>query len=158
MARDGTLSIRSYRPGDLDAVIAVFRAAVRGVPPSDYTPEEVGAWAELDRDRWAERRASRPTWVALLGKSVIGFADLEPDGHLDMMYVHPDHQRAGVATALLNRVEAAARARGLSRISTEASITARPFFERRGFAVVAAQAVEKSGLLLRNFRMLKVLD
>jgi putative acetyltransferase len=50
----------------------------------------------------------------------VGFTDLQPDGCLDMMYVHPAHQGVGVATALLNKVEAAAGELGLSRIFTEA--------------------------------------
>jgi putative acetyltransferase len=54
-------------------------------------------------------------------------------------------------------VEAAARNQELPRIFTEASLTARPFFERRGFVVVAAQQVEKRGQTLANFRMEKTL-
>jgi len=67
---------------------------------------------------------------AVVDELPVGFTDLEPDGHLDMMFVHPAHQGAGVATALFNTVEAAARAQNLSRIFTEASITARSFSVR----------------------------
>ncbi len=84
-----------------------------------------------------------------------GFSDLEADGHLDMMFVDPRFQGRGVATALLERVEAEARSLSLSRIFTEASITARPFFERRGFRLIAPQTVELRGQRLVNFRMEK---
>lgn len=80
-----------------------------------------------------------------------------PDGHLDMMYVHPAHRGVGTATALLAEIEAAARTQGHSRIFTEASITARPFFERRGFRLVAAQDAKARGQTLTNFRMEKFL-
>ncbi len=103
------------------------------------------------------RRLSRPTWVAVVGEKPVGFTDLEPDGHLDMMFVHPAHQGVGIATALLERVETAARGQGLARIFTEASITARPFFERRGFRLLAAQIVRVRGQALANFRMEKLL-
>ena len=36
---------------------------------------------------------------------------------------------------------------------THASITARPFFERRGWHVVKEQQVERRGVLLTNFVM-----
>lgn len=157
MATLAACAIRAYRPADLDAVIAVFVGAVREVASRDYAPAQIDAWARVDRDAWASRRLSRPTWVAVLGPSVIGFTDLEPDGHLDMMFVHPRHQGAGIATALLATVEAAARAHGLARIFTEASLTARPFFERRGFSVLAHQTVEKRGQTLANVRMEKML-
>ena len=99
----------------------------------------------------------RPTWVARLGGAVVGFTDLETDGHLDMMFVHPARQGRGIASQLLATVEAAARADSLARIFTEASITARPFFERRGFRLIAAQTVAIRGHALTNFRMEKLL-
>ena len=152
------ITIDAYQPTDLDAVIAIFQAAIREVASRDYTAAQVDAWAQVDRERWAAARSSRPTWIARTGITAIGFADLEPDGHLDMMFVHPAHQSVGVASALLNAVEASARAQNLSRLFTEASITARPFFEKRGFLVTAAQTVEKRGQHLRNYRMTKSLE
>jgi putative acetyltransferase len=152
-----TLSIRPYRPDDLDAVIRIFLTAIRETAAKDYDRAQIDAWAQADRDMWAKRRLSRPTWVAVVGAKPVGFTDLEPDGHLDMMFVHPAHQHTGVATALLERVEAAARAQGLSRLFTEASITARPFFERRGFRLLAAQVVSVRGQALANYRMEKPL-
>ncbi len=157
MPTNAALSIRAYRSTDLDAVIAIFLGAIREVASRDYAPAQIDAWAQVDRAAWASRRLDRPTWVAVIGPAAVGFTDLEPDGHLDMMFVHPAHQGVGVATALLGTVEAAARAQGLVRLFTEASLTARPFFERRGFSVVAAQCVEKRGQRLKNFRMAKVL-
>jgi putative acetyltransferase len=146
-----------YEPTDLDATIAIFLGAIRQVASKDYERAQIEAWAQVDRDLWGKRRLSRPSWVAVLDADVVGFTDLEPDGHLDMMYVHPDHQGIGIATALLATVEGAANAQNLSRIFTEASITARPFFERRGFSVLASQRVKIRGQTLTNFRMRKTL-
>lgn len=39
--------------------------------------------------------------------------------------------------------------------TTHASITARPFFEKRGYRVVRAQQVERQGLYLTNYVMEK---
>jgi putative acetyltransferase len=71
------------------------------------------------------------------------------------MYVHPEHEGRGIASALLTCLEAAARRGGLVRLFTEASITARPFFERRGFKVLNAQLVELRGEEFKNYRMEK---
>ena len=38
-------------------------------------------------------------------------------------------------------------------VVTHASITARPFFEKRGYQVVKEQQVERQGILLTNFVM-----
>ena len=149
--------IRLYEPEDLDGLIRLFHASVRRIAIKDYTEDQVKAWApdEADRERWASRRASRPTWVAEIDGALAGFTDLEPDGHVDMMFVHPDHQGRGVAGALLRQVEAEAARLGLDRLFTEASITARPFFERKGFRVIAPQTVSVRGQDMTNYRMEK---
>jgi len=72
-----------------------------------------------------------------------------------MTFVHPGYQGIGVATALLETVQVAALNLNLAHIFTEASITARPFFERRGFVIVNPQMVEKRGQIFRNFKMTK---
>lgn len=95
--------------------------------------------------------------MAVLNQVVVGFTDLEPDGHLDIMFVHPACQRIGVASLLLAAVEAAAIAQGLLRVFTEASLTARLFFERHNFQVLARQQVTIRGQVLTNFRMQKII-
>jgi GNAT superfamily N-acetyltransferase len=62
----------------------------------------------------------------------VGFAELEPNGHIDRVYVSADHQRRGIGQQLLAAVMAEAQRAGIARLFTEASITARPFFEAQG--------------------------
>lgn len=151
-------SIKAYDPGDAQATIDIFLRAIREVASKDYNPAQIAAWARVDEaEDWAQHRASRPTWLAMDGPAPIGFTDLKADGCMDMMFVAPDYQGRGVASLLLATVESAARKQGFQRIFTEASLTARPFFERKGFVVVAAQKVEKRGQTLANFLMEKIL-
>jgi putative acetyltransferase len=154
-----SIFVRDYRPADLDALIALFRESVRKIARHDYTQGQVMAWApdDIDRASWAARRSSRPTWVAEIGGVVAGFTDLTADGLIDMLYVHPTYQRRGIARALVERADSAARAGGLLRLRTEASIAARPVFERLGFRVVEAQTVILRGEALVNYRMEKLL-
>ena len=147
--------IRPYAAADLDALIVLFRDSVRRVARRDYSLEQLLAWApdEVDRQGWAVRLAASSTWVAADGHRTVGFIALEPDGCLDLLYVHAELQGRGIASRLLSTAEGSARARGLNRLMTEASITARPFFERRGYKVVEEQVVTRRGQDLRNFRM-----
>jgi putative acetyltransferase len=151
------ITLRPYDAADLDAVIAVFLGAIREIAARDYSPAEIDAWAQADRNVWASRRLDRPTWVAVQDRAIVGFSDLEPDGHLDMMFVHPAWQGRGIASLLLSTIETSALTQGLPRLFTEASVTARPFFERRGFRVVTAQRVHVHGQVLTNYRMVKEL-
>ena len=63
-------------------------------------------------------------------KMLVGFASLTDEGALDFLYVHKDFQGKGIATALLKQVERIARKKGMAMLRTEASITARGFFEK----------------------------
>lgn len=156
----GQTLIRTYAAPDCDALIELFRLAVRQTAPADYSQDQVLAWApdEIDRANWQRRRTCKPTWVAEIDGKIAGFMDLEADGHIDMAYVHPACQRLGVATALLSFVERAARMKDIKRLYTEASITARPFFEHRGFRVLSRQTVMLRGQAFLNYRMEKQLE
>lgn len=152
---ESEIFVRAYLPEDRDGVINVFVRAIRESAIRDYSSAQIDAWAGVDRsDAWYAVD-DRLIWVAVVDDLVVGFTDLELSGHLDRMYVHPEHEGRGVASALLNRLEDAARSKGLPRLFTEASITAKPFFERRGFEVLAAQIVEFRGEQFTNFRMEK---
>jgi putative acetyltransferase len=151
------ITIRPYRPQDAGVLSAVFYASVRHIARRDYTEAQVRAWAP-DRvwgDDWDKRRAATSTWVAECGREIAGFSDLGSDGHIDMLYVRPDFERQGIARALLLYIESVAKERGLSRLYTEASITARPVFEALGFHIVAEQTVTRDGVPMLNYRMVK---
>jgi putative acetyltransferase len=147
--------IRDYEPDDLDAVLELFRRAVREVASRDYAPAEVAAWApdEPDRTAWRDRLATGRVVVWEGDGALGGFARLDEDGTIDLLYVHPTRQRRGIARELLADLVAHARERGVRRLTTEASRTALPFFERQGFRLVARQTVWRRGVALENFRM-----
>ena len=119
------------------------------VTAADYTPAQLDAWADgrVDLAAWDSSFQAHTTLVAEWEGVIVGFADLADDGYLDRLYVHKDYQGQGIATALC---DALPRAR-----LTHASLTARPFFEGRGYVMVKAQQVERKGILLRNFVMEK---
>ena len=153
------MRIRDYAPADALPLIEVFRASVREIARADYSDAQVRAWApdEIDETRWTAARASARTFVAERDGVPVGFIDLEPDGHIVMLFVHPAEQRRGTAAALLARLEEAAREARIARLHTEASITARGFFERHGFSVLTPQTVEVRGHRFLNYRMAKEL-
>jgi putative acetyltransferase len=154
------IAIRPYQTDDVSDLVTLFRASVRSIGRRDYTDSQVQAWAPelIDQESFARRCAAKATWIAECEHRIAGFSDLEPDGHIDMLYVHPDFQRRGVARALLTHIEKDARAKGLKRLFTEASITARPAFEAVGFHVLAAQTVTVRGESMTNYRMEKWLE
>lgn len=143
--------LRAYRPGDCREMAALFYDTVHTVNARDYTPEQLDAWAggPVDLDAWDRSFRAHTTLVAVADGRIVGFGDIAGDGYLDRLYVHKDWQGRGVATALCNRLEAAVP----GPVTTHASITARPFLERRGYRVVRPQQVERRVVLLTNYVM-----
>lgn len=149
------MQIRPYRPADLAEMAALFYDTVHTINAADYTPSQLDAWAtgQVDLDAWDGSLRAHLSLVAEENGRIIGFGDLDAaSGYLDRLYVHKDYQRQGVASALCDRLEAAAE----GRVYTHASITARPFFEKRGYCVQKQQQVERRGELLTNFVMEKI--
>lgn len=146
--------LRPFRPADVPGLFALFRDTVQRVNGRDYSPPQVAAWAPAEPDpaRWATL-AERFAVVAEIGGQAVGFADLEPDGHVDRLFVHADRQGRGVGTALMRSVVAEGGRLRLPRLFAEVSVTARPFFARHGFVVLAEQQVVVRGVALTNYRM-----
>jgi len=92
--------------------------------------------------------------VAEVDGHVVGFSDLTEGGEVDMLFVHPDAGGRGVVQALLTRVLAEARRRGVDRVTTRASRVARPVFERLGFTVAEANDANMiRGVVVPNYVM-----
>ncbi len=150
------MEIRAYRPSDCGELAKLFYDTVHTVNARDYTREQLDAWADgqIDLEQWNRSFLAHESVVAVDGERIIGFGDLADSNYLDRLFVHRDCQGRGVATAICDRLERAAR----GTVVTHASITARPFFEKRGYRVIKERQVERRGVLLTNFVMEKRLD
>ena len=147
------MQLRPYRTQDCPALAGLFYDTVHTVNARDYTPPQLDAWADghVDLAAWDRSLSEHHSLVAVLDGVIVGFGDMASDGYLDRLYVHKDYQGRGIATALCDALEQAAP----GPYTTHASITARPFFEHRGYRVVRKQQVERKGILLTNFVMQK---
>ena len=155
--------IRDFREDDAPALGLVTREAIVVIGAHAYTPEQVDVWASRHHDatRFVERAGlGHAIWVVVdHADAPVAYALLEPDGHLDMLYCHPDHTRRGLAGELLAHAEMHARGEGLERLYTEASELARPAFERAGYGVTQRRDFEIEGrngpVAIHNYAMEK---
>jgi putative acetyltransferase len=153
------MRIRPYHPRDVAALTSLFTDVVHRVAAAHYGPEQRAVWAPRppDLDGWLKRLDTCITVIAEHEGQLLGFAALEPVNHLDLLYVHVDFQRQGIASALCRRIEQEALTLGATHVHTEASITALPFFEHSGYRILCEQTVERGGIPLVNYRMEKAL-
>lgn len=146
--------VREYRSEDCKELLRLFYGTVHAVNARDYTKEQLDAWAtgKEDAARWDASLRAHYALVAEESGKIVGFGDIDKTGYLDRLYVHKDFQGRGIASALCDRLEK--RAEG--KIVTHASVTAKPFFERRGYRAVREQRVERNGVFLTNYVMEKM--
>jgi putative acetyltransferase len=149
------IQIRDYERGDAVTIVRLFYDTIHSVNLRDYSTEQVQAWAPEtpDPEIWHNRMIARHTLVAEQDGELLGFAELEPEGHVDMFYCRSDIVGRGVGWRLYAALEAKAVAMGLSRVSADVSITAQPFFTRCGFHVIQQQTVIRREISLTNFKM-----
>lgn len=146
--------IREYTPSDCKKLAELFYQTVHVVNAKDYTNKQLDVWATgyVDLKEWNKLFLEHNTLVAIENSIIVGFGDIDKSGYLDRLYVHKDYQGQGIATAICNKLEQSVKA---YKIVTHASITAKPFFERRGYRVIKEQQVIKDGIALTNYVMEK---
>lgn len=149
------IHIRPATIADLDPIRHLFFDTVTTVNAAHYNAGQVKVWSAgyENIERWTNRILEQHFFVADIESTVAGFASLTNEGYLDVFFVHKDFQRRGVARGLINYIYALAQSLGIRHITSDVSITARPFFEKHGFAVVAPQLVELKGIMFDNFKM-----
>ena len=145
--------IRKYQASACREMAELFYNTVHTVNTKDYSKEQLDVWAtgQTDLEKWNQSFQEHDTLVAIDHETIVGFGDMDQTGYLDRLYVHKDYQGQGIATAICDELEQSVR----GNVVTHASITARPFFERRGYRVVREQQVERQGIMLTNFVMIK---
>lgn len=153
------VTIRRFRDGEAGALHQVFFKTVREGTGEFYSEVQRRAWAANSRmpTRWIKRLADQFTVVATIEGRIVGFMSMAANGYVDLAYVLPHHKGLGIGSRLYEEIEAEARNRALTILTTEASHLARPFFKRQGWTEVAKQQVERLGITLENFRMEKLL-
>lgn len=154
------MKVRSYQTADCAELAELFYETVHTVNANDYTKQQLAVWAtgKIDIAAWDQSFTKHNTLVAQANNSIVGFGDMDHNGYLDRLYVHKDHQGEGVATAIVNELEQQAAKNGISIFTTHASITAKPFFERRGYHIVRENKVKRNGVELLHFIMEKRLE
>lgn len=147
--------IRIYQHGDHEAIAEIFTSAVHEIASKDYTREQCLAWSdpEPNYEHWKKRCELKRPFVIAIGEEVAGFLELDPDGHIDCAYIHPGFQRRGLMMRLVEHAVATCFALNINRVYVEASLCAKPMFEKCGFRTIEEQLVDVKGVLLKNYRM-----
>lgn len=157
------ISIRQGQLADLQELQKLFVDTVTTICKTDYDKDQIEAWVSdtknnANRQRWQDTLTKQFVLVAQHDNKIVGFATLDNGNYIDFLYVHKDYQRQGIANRLYADIENEAKRQRQTILASDVSKTARPFFERQKFKVVAEQALNKKSVILTNYKMTKTLD
>lgn len=149
------ITFKIAKHSNLEEITSLFKYTITTINAKDYSPQEIIAWSKgADvTENWINRIDTHFFTLGYIESKLVGMASITDEAYLDIMYVHPDHQGMGIASHLLNKMIYRAKSLGHSQITSDVSITAKPFFLYKGFEVVQPQLVLCRGVVLRNYNV-----
>lgn len=143
-------TLRAGREVDADPAAALLRRSISELCVADHAndPDTLRAWLgnkTPERFRAWVRASDRYVVVAERGGTLCGVGMIGADGVIRLCYVLPELVSRGVGRALLEALEAKARAWGLGTLTLSSTRGARKFYERAGYCA-AGRAVPGFGV------------
>jgi putative acetyltransferase len=153
------MQIRPFRADDAPKLAEIFYSAIHQIASGYYSNEQIDAWAPKvpAAHRFLARGSDGRILLVATGEhdEPIAYGDVEAEGHIDHLFCHPSHAGKGVAGALLQQLQVAAKSRGIECLYVEASEPARGLFLKHGFLELSRNDFELNGVPIHNFRMEK---
>jgi putative acetyltransferase len=154
------MHIRKATTNDIDELRDLYFHTITAINKKDYNEEQIKAWASTANRTGSLLRKINEQYFFVAendDEKITGFASLDKAGYFDLLYVHSDFQRKGIAQQLLQKILDTATELHLATIATDASITAKPFFEKNGFEIIQKQTVKINGVELENYKMHRII-
>jgi GNAT superfamily N-acetyltransferase len=127
------VEIRTFAPGDAEAVSALIRQTMRVSNSGDYPLERLQPLMDyFSPEKVLLLSEERHCLVAEVNGRVVGTIALE-GAELCTFFIHPDYQGLGIGSQLLTTIEQVALAVGIDAIRMDASITGATFYTKRGY-------------------------
>ncbi|MEO8583265.1 MAG: GNAT family N-acetyltransferase [Flavitalea sp.] len=101
------ITIREGHLGDLLELQQLFVYTISNVCQTDYDNKQIIAWiATIENyQRWQDILKNQFVLVAQDKESITGFCSLDNGNYIDLLYVHKDYQRQGIAHRLYDDIE-----------------------------------------------------
>ena len=153
------MNIQTYSSDKARELTDLFYKSVHSIDSTIYTDKQKEAWAPtpIDYNYWSKRLNIKKPFIAVIENRIVGFIELDNDGHIDCTYTHPNFQGKGVASCLFKYLIVQAKKKGIQYLYVEASLIAKSFFENRGFTLIEKNTIIRDGIPLINFKMEKYL-
>ena len=132
------LKFRQANLNDLEEIQELFVETIKSSCQNDYNKQQINAWVNSveNKERWKSILANQYFLIAEIENKMVGYGSLENGNYLDLMYVHKDFLRKGIAKMIFEKLKDKSIELGFDKLTSDVSKTARPFFETKGFKVI----------------------
>ena len=126
------MKIRTGTIADLDDLQKLVKESIRHVCIQDYSHQQIEAWVTTatNQSRREKLFEEQVVIIAFSATQITGFAAVK-DSYIDMLYVHKDFQKKGVARRIYEEIEKNAIKNGFTELISNVSITAKRFFKKQ---------------------------
>lgn len=151
------MHIRIATTADIDEIAELYKNTITAINSKDYNKAQIDAWVATygNKEGWIRRIEEQHFYLATIDEKIVGFASIDNSGYLDLLYVHKDYQRQGIATKLLKTLEKTAKEMGFTEITVQSSTTANPFLLSHGFIQTGERNKKINGVPFTNSMMAK---
>jgi N-acetylglutamate synthase-like GNAT family acetyltransferase len=129
------VEIRRATAGDAEAVYEIVLRSLRETNARDYPASVIDRLVLTLPEGVASKLEEWHAYVAVVHGRIVGTGSLNGKT-VRAVFVHPDYQGRGIGTKLMDAVENAASVQSVDTLTVQSSITAQPFYAKRGFKVV----------------------
>lgn len=153
------MNFRKATISDLAEMKELFVQTIRSVCKNDYNSAQIEAWVSGAKitQRWIDVVENQLVLLAIIQEKIVGFGTLKDNNYIDFFFIHKDFQRQGIANKIFTKLELEAKKHHSKIITSDVSITAKPFFEKKGFVVKSEQKNMIKSIEIINYKMEKEL-
>ena len=127
------ISIRRFIESDASHASSLIRYCWESMHLGDYEAEGIASQLESTTpEKLFALMESTKLYVAERNGEIIAFGGFDKE-RVRLLFIHPEFQRNGIGTLLLNKIISDARNDGLTRLDCNSTIYAVPFYLKNGF-------------------------
>ena len=151
------MTFRNATLNDIDEMQQLYVDTIKTICKNDYDESQVDAWSSSteNKQRWLDLVNNQFVLLAEIDNQIVGYGTLKEENYIDFFYVHKDFQKQGIAQKILTELENKAKNANTRSLTSDISITAKPFFEKNGFKVIIKQSHIRKNVELVNYKMIK---
>ena len=149
------IELRQANLNDLEEMQILFVDTIKSTCKNDYNKEQINVWTSSvkNMERWKSILSNQYFIIAEVENKIVGYGSLENGNYIDFMYVHKDYLRQGIANLLFKSLKKKSIKLGFDSLTSDVSITARPFFETKGFRIIKENKNVIKGVEIINYKM-----